>query len=103
MIISIIQKEPVDGKADEDAHEDSRNPNGPPIIRLAHPNTREPVGLQMLEVEDGLVLLFHLSCQKRQPVRGLLLRVAHRSPPMPKHSLGVVCKDLLPCWSDPSS
>ncbi len=48
----------------------------------------------MLDVEDGLVVLFHLPCQPREPVHGLLRRVARLCAPVPEHALDVALEDL---------
>ena len=48
----------------------------------------------MLDVEDGLVLLFHLPCQPREPVRGLFRRVTHLRLSMPEHPLNVALEEV---------
>ena len=96
----MIGEEQTDQEANQYTYEDSRKSNRPSVIHPMHARSREPVGLEMFDVEDGLVVLLQLLCQNRQPVRGLLGWVAYRSSPMLEHALDIMLKDLLMSWSN---
>jgi len=61
--VGSTKNEHADGEADEYAHEHVWQSNRYPVVHPKPPIVREPGGLHLLEVENRLALLFHLSCQ----------------------------------------
>jgi hypothetical protein len=84
----------ADDKSDEYAYDHAWQSNRPPVKHPKHPIIREPGGLHLLKIEDGLALPLHLACQLTQPARGLLWRVTRLCPSLPEHALDIALEDL---------
>src|SRR5690349_4453353 len=91
----MIGEEQADQEANQYTYEDGRKSNRPSVIGQAHALSREPGGLQMLDVEGGLVVLLDLLGKPRQPVRCLLWLIRGLASSTGQHALCVALKDLL--------